>query len=157
LTAAEAEVAAAVGRSAARRGLTLVSGGARGADRIAMDACLRAGGRVIGILPHDLSRAAVDAYRAGIRDGRLTLLSPWEPEAPWVTEHAFARNALIYAAADAAAIVVAAQEGRGGTWGGVTQYLTSGNTVPVFVNPAAKAAKALVARGASPLPKDWLE
>jgi len=46
--------AKAVGQHAARLGLTLVSGNARGADRAAQEACLEAGGRVISIVADEL-------------------------------------------------------------------------------------------------------
>ena len=43
-----------VGILAAQRGLTLVSGNARGADKIAQEACLEAGGKVISIVADSL-------------------------------------------------------------------------------------------------------
>ena len=45
-----------VGREAARQGITLVSGNARGADRTAQEACLEAGGRVISIVADELQK-----------------------------------------------------------------------------------------------------
>ena len=45
-----------VGREAARQGITLVSGNARGADRTAQEACLDAGGRVISIVADELQK-----------------------------------------------------------------------------------------------------
>lgn len=55
-----AAAAEALGRGLAERGMDLVYGGGRvGLMGIAADAALRAGGRVIGIIPHFLRRAEV--------------------------------------------------------------------------------------------------
>src|SRR5438067_9143632 len=58
------EAAAAVARSAAaeavRNGLGVVSGGAKGVDRLAMGAALDAGGVVVGVLADSLVRTARD-------------------------------------------------------------------------------------------------
>ena len=43
-----------VGRQAACQGYVLVSGNARGADRVAQDACLKAGGSVISVVADEL-------------------------------------------------------------------------------------------------------
>jgi len=70
-----------------------------------------------------LGRAAVAAcYHEAILDGRLTLISPYEPESRWFTYTAMDRNKLIYALADAA-LVVASSDGEGGTWAGAVEAL----------------------------------
>ncbi len=57
---AHAEAAAALGRGLAERGLQLVYGGGRvGLMGIVADACLSAGGRVVGIIPDFLRRFEV--------------------------------------------------------------------------------------------------
>ena len=120
------EVAKEVARLAARRGLPLVSGGARGVDQLAMNAALEAGGAVVGILAESLSRKlkGPDVRRA-IYDGVTVLCTPYSPDAPFSTGNAMGRNKLIYAQA-ALTVVVASDDGSGGTWSGATEALNNG-------------------------------
>ena len=55
-----------VGRHAAKQGLVLVSGNARGADRAAQEACLEAGGKVISIVADELWFQAILPLRGKI-------------------------------------------------------------------------------------------
>ena len=77
-----------VGELAAERGITLVSGNARGADREAQDACRKAGGRVISIVADSL-----DKY-----PGRNRLfLSEEDFDEPFSAQRALSRNRCIHA------------------------------------------------------------
>ena len=139
---------------AAGAGLTVVSGGAKGVDRAAMDGALDGGGRVVGVLPGGLERAAVNREHRGLlMDERLVLVSGCDPGAGFNVGHAMARNKVIYALADAT-LVVEATEGRGGTWAGAEEQLR-GRVGPVYVRstlePSAGLA-ALLERGAQPWP-----
>ena len=120
------------GRAAGER-ITVVSGGARGIDITAMVATLEAGGAAIGVLADQLNRSAVsNDFRDHIRDQRLTLISPFAPEAGFNIGNAMARNKLIYLLARWA-LVISSSEGSGGTWAGATENLNNG-WVPLFVH-----------------------
>lgn len=117
------EYAIAVGELATRAERPIVSGGARGIDQAAMHGALESGGRAIGVLADSLERSATrHEHREPVRDGRLVLVSPYDPGAGFNPGHAMARNKLIYALADAA-LVVESDLGRGGTWTGAVEQL----------------------------------
>lgn len=144
-----------IGRLAAQAGKTLVSGGARGIDQAAMRGALEAGGRVAGVLADSLERTALQReHRDLLLDGRLVLVSPYDPGAGFNVGHAMQRNKLIYALADAA-LVVSSDLGRGGTWAGATEQLDRLRLVPVYVRAAGEPSpglEALRGKGALPWP-----
>ena len=130
------EVAKQVARLAARRGLSLVSGGARGVDQLAMDAALESGGAVVGILAESLWRKLKrpDVRRA-VHEGSTVMCTPYSPDAPFSAGNAMGRNKLIYAHA-ALTVVVASDDGSGGTWSGATEGLKHGyGPVAVWCGP----------------------
>lgn len=139
----------------ARQDLTVVSGGARGVDQIAMAAALGAGGRVVAVLPEGLGKPSVVAkYREAVLDGRMLLLSPFYPDAGFSVGSAMGRNKVIYGLAEAAAIV-RADANKGGTWAGAEEELRRENRIPLYVRavkPIADGNRALIARGAQPFP-----
>lgn len=138
----------------AREGVTVVSGGARGVDQIALSAAFGEGGRVVAALPEGLGKAAVAAkYREGIREERLVLVSPYAPHAPFSVGNAMGRNRLIYALGDAA-LVVNTSLRSGGTWAGAEEELKRERhrTVYVRTGDGLDANAALVAIGAVPFP-----
>ena len=139
---------------AARAGLSVVSGGAKGVDRAAMNGALEAGGRVTGVLPGGLERAAVNReHRTLLLEERLVLLSLCDPRAGFNVGNAMARNKLVYGLADAA-LVVDATEGKGGTWAGAEEELKRGSG-RVFVRSTLESSAglaALLARGATAWP-----
>jgi len=145
-----------VGRLAAAAGRPIVSGGAKGVDRAAMEGALDAGGRALGVLANRLERAALDrGYREALVARRLALVSPFDPKAGFNVGHAMQRNKLIYAFAEAA-LVVQAEVEKGGTWAGATEELDRESAVPVFVRADGSGSAgldALRARGARPWPE----
>ena len=148
--------AARAGRLAAAARRTLISGGARGIDPAAMRGALEAGGRVVGALANDLERAVMRrGDREVLMDGRLVLISPYDPAVGFQVWRAMRRNRLIYALADAA-LVVAADHGKGGTWAGAVEQLKKYRRVPVYVRAAGETEKGLEElrkRGARPWPE----
>lgn len=144
-----------IGRLAASAGRTLVSGGARGIDQAAMRGALEAGGRVTGVLADRLERAVMNReHRRFLLEGRLVLVSPYDPQAGFNVGHAMQRNKSIYALADAA-LVVSAEENKGGTWAGATEQLAKLRLVPIYVRSTGAASSGLDAlreRGARPWP-----
>ena len=147
------EVARQVARLAARRRLPLTSGGARGVDQLAMDAALEAGGAVVGILAESLLRKLKrpDVRRA-VHDASTVMCTPYSPDAPFSAGNAMGRNKLIYAQA-ALTVVVASDDGSGGTWSGATEALKHGyGPVAVWRGPGeGPGNESLQQRGATPV------
>lgn len=143
-----------VGRLAAEAGRTLVSGGARGIDQASMRGALEAGGRAVGVLADGVEKQALDGHnRRLLLDGRLLLVSPYDPAARFHVGHAMQRNKLIYALADAA-LVVNSMLGKGGTWTGAVEQLEKLRFVPVYTraeDDGDGALKALQQKGA----REW--
>lgn len=132
-----------IGELAARAQRTIVSGGARGIDQAAMSGVLEAGGTATGVLADSLERSALNRdHRAYLRDGRLVLLSPYDPQAGFNVGNAMQRNKLIYALADAG-LVVQSDYGKGGTWAGAIEQLDKLRLVPIFIVPHAAQDAAL--------------
>jgi DNA processing protein len=144
-----------VGRLSAETHRSIVSGGAKGIDRAAMNGALMAGGDVAGVMADSLEKAAlVRDNREPLMEGRLVLVSPYDPAAGFNVGHAMKRNKLIYALADAALVVTSDFE-KGGTWAGAIEQLDHLHFVPVFVRNGANAGKgnaALLNRGGKPWP-----
>ncbi len=144
-----------VGRLSAEAHRTVVSGGAKGIDRAAMHGALLAGGDVAGVMADSLERAALARdNREPLMEGRLVLVSPYDPAAGFNVGHAMQRNKLIYALADAALVVTSDFE-KGGTWAGAIEQLERLHFVPVFVRNGTNAGKgnaALLHRGGKPWP-----
>lgn len=147
----------AFARQAAARcageGFQVVSGGARGVDQAAMMTTLGEGGEVVGVLPGSLHKAAASSrWREGVADGRLALMTPFEPDAEFSVGVAMGRNRFIYLLSDWA-LVVDAAAGSGGAWAGAQEALKQG-FVPVFVYRGESASAGndlLLAQGAVPL------
>ena len=109
--------AEAVGLQAAKQGLTLISGNARGADQTAQNACLRAGGRVISFVADDLSAHPVC--------DRVLYISEEDYEAPFSAQRALSRNRCIHALGRMVFVAQSAL-GKGGTWDGTVKNLRNG-------------------------------
>jgi len=118
------EFAEAVARVAVESGYAVVSGGARGVDRTAMNAALDAGGASLGFLADSLE-ATVRKSREPLESGALCLATPYAPAARFSIGNAMGRNKLIYGHADVT-VVVSATEGSGGTWAGAMEAVKKG-------------------------------
>jgi predicted Rossmann fold nucleotide-binding protein DprA/Smf involved in DNA uptake len=144
-----------IAQTCAEQEMQVVSGGARGVDTAAMLSALEAGGTAVGILADSLAKAAVAGkYRAGIKEGRLTLVSACDPNAGFNVGNAMARNKYIYALADRA-LVISCSVGTGGTWAGAVEALEKIKDIPVFVRIDAAVSEGnhqLLKRGATPFP-----
>ena len=145
-----------LGSDAARQGLAVVSGGARGVDQHAMLGAVGNEGVAVGVLADSLLRSATSArYRKHVASGRLVLLSPFNPEARFNVGNAMNRNRYIYCLSDAA-VVIGSKTGKGGTWNGALEDLEAG-WVPLWVKKSPDAGSGnpeLVARGARWLPEE---
>jgi predicted Rossmann fold nucleotide-binding protein DprA/Smf involved in DNA uptake len=145
--------ARSIGRCCAETGTTVISGGARGSDRVAMQAALESGGAAVGVLADSLDRTIRQSdLQQLLVDDRLVLLTPYLPTAGFSVGGAMGRNKLIYGLADYA-VVVSSEVNKGGTWAGATETLKSG-WCPLFVRGDGSAPdgnRELIKRGAAPL------
>lgn len=132
-----------IGRLAARAGSTLVSGGAKGIDRAAMNGALDAGGRVTGVLADSLEKTAMNReHRNLLLDGQLALISPYDPNAGFNVGNAMQRNKLIYALSDAS-LVVSSDLNKGGTWAGAIEQIDKLKLVPVYIRSTGEPSAGL--------------
>ena len=122
-----AAAATAVARAAARLARPVVSGGAKGVDQLAMNAAFKAEGAVIGVVADSLQSRVTKPETLGALDsGSVCLLTQQAPSAGFSVGSAMSRNKLIYALS-AATVVVASDEGSGGTWTGAVEALKNKN------------------------------
>jgi DNA processing protein len=139
-----------IGNLASRARHTLISGGAKGIDRAAMTGALQNDGIVVGVLADSLERGALARDNRGpLIDKRLVMISPYDPSAGFNAGHAMQRNKVIYALSDAA-LVVASDFEKGGTWAGAIEQLEKYRSVPVFIRNGSSVGKgnaALLQRG----------
>lgn len=135
-----------VGQLAAENGLILVSGGAIGADQVAQEACLAAGGSCIIAVPDRLDRFPAH--------DRALAISIEGYDLPFSTPRALLRNHLIHILGRQT-LVAQCSSGSGGTWQGcMANFKHSWSDLFVFDDRSAGAA-ALLDRGATPLPADF--
>lgn len=121
-----------IGLTCAAHRIPIISGGARGVDKVAMESALEHGGSVVGVLADNLGRTALTKqYRLAIQNGMLTLVSPYHPEAAFSIGAAMGRNKLIYGLSTAA-LVVSSDAEKGGTWSGAIENLKQ-HWVPLLV------------------------
>lgn len=129
-----------IGRLAARSGVTVVSGGARGVDDAAVRSALDDGGRGCAMLADSLEKHAISrSHRQAIVDRRFVLVSPYDPAARFNVGHAMGRNKLIYALADGGLVVNSALE-SGGTWAGAIEQLRTYRWGTLWVRQSDDAA-----------------
>ncbi len=142
------DFAAEAGRQAAHQGYVLVSGNARGADRIAQEACLAAGGTVISVIADAL---AEQRPRAGV-----LYLSEDGFDLPFSSPRALSRNRVIHALGEKT-LVAQCTLGMGGTWSGTIHNLKE-SWSPVFCfQDGSEAALQLSMLGAQLIGTEQLE
>lgn len=135
--------AAVVGYEAARQGITLVSGNARGADRIAQEACLENGGKVICVVADELCKQPA-------RENVL-YLSEDGFDLPFTSMRALSRNRVIHCLGYYTFVAQCAIA-EGGTWSGTSQNLQKGWS-PVFCYDDGSAAAVELAQMGATLVK----
>ncbi|UPT73209.1 MAG: DNA-processing protein DprA [Elusimicrobiota bacterium] len=95
-----------LGAAAAKCDLVLCSGAARGVDQLSMRAAIEQRGKVSGVLADSLEKTVRSTDTQGLlEDGRLVLITPFSPNAPFSVGTAMGRNKLIYALADYGVVV----------------------------------------------------
>lgn len=148
-----AEVAAQIARFAADRGAPVISGGARGVDRKAMNAALEVDGTVVGVLADSLLRTVGEpSVRRAVASGRLCLVTPYSPSSPFSAGNAMGRNKIIYGLARGT-VVVRSDLDSGGTWAGAVEAISKkyGDVWSWLGAGAGPGNEALVQRGARAL------
>lgn len=139
LGARNRDFAQAVGMQAARQGLTLVSGNARGADRTAQENCLAAGGRVISIVADELDKQPLEKNQLFLsEDGFHESFS---------AQRALSRNRIIHAMGRMVFVAQATLE-KGGTWDGTVKNLRFGWSPVACFDDGSEAAARLTQMGA---------
>lgn len=140
--------AAEVGRQAALQGYTLVSGNARGADRTAQNACLKAGGRVISVVADSLAQKTLQS--------RILYISEDDFDEEFSAQRALSRNRLIHALGEKTFVAQCGYQ-MGGTWDGTIKNLRFGWS-PVFVfDDGSSAVEHLQQMGANPVSREELK
>lgn len=136
-----------LGTQAAKQGYVLVSGNARGADRIAQTACRKTGGEVILVVADELEKQPQEQGVLHISEDGFDL--------PFSAQRALSRNRVIHALAEKT-FVAQCSCGSGGTWDGTTKNLRSGWS-PVFCfADGSEATSQLHQLGAQPVTMDQL-
>lgn len=125
------EFTSTIAQKVVSEGKVVVSGFAKGVDRMALDAALEAGGKSIIVLPQGIATfsSGFKQYYKYIHQGRLLVVSPFFPTAPWSAEFAMRRNPYIYGLAKE--IYVAQSDDKGGTWSGVIDGLRKKRSIYV--------------------------
>ncbi|HEY8203808.1 MAG TPA: DNA-processing protein DprA [Pyrinomonadaceae bacterium] len=148
-----ANFARRLGEICARSSVAVVSGGARGTDRIAMQGALDTGGHAVGVLADSLTKTIRQTdVRNFIADGRLVLLTPYRPDNAFSVGGAMGRNKMIYGASDYS-VIVSSEFEKGGTWAGAIEALAAGWS-PLFVRAGQTVGRGnqeLISKGAHPL------
>lgn len=140
--------AEAVGIHAAEHGLTLISGNARGADKTAQYACLKAGGKVVSIVADSLAAHP-------IRENIL-YLSEEDFDAPFSAQRAISRNRCIHAMGRMVFVAQATLH-KGGTWDGTVKNLRSGWSSVACFRDSSPASLELEQHGAFLIGREELE
>lgn len=147
------EATRSVAHVVASAGLTLISGGAKGVDRISMGAATEAGGRTVGVLADSLEQTiARSDNRQALIDGVACLCTPYSPAARFTAGNAMGRNKIIYGLSRVT-VVIASSHGEGGTWAGATEAIRKRyGRVAVWIGPGSGPGNpALVKTGGAPL------
>lgn len=138
---------AEVGRQAALHGYVLVSGNARGADKIAQNACIDNGGYVVSVVADKL-----DFHSS---NERILYLSEEDFDAPFTSQRALSRNRVIHALADKT-FVAQSNRGTGGTWDGSVKNLRNGWSPLFCFDDGSAASSQLEQMGAQCIAIDQL-
>lgn len=142
-----AEFAAEAGRQAALQGFTLVSGNARGADKAAQDACLKAGGQVVSIVADSLETHTV-------KENAL-YLSEEDFDVEFSAQRALSRNRCIHALGEKVLVAQASYQ-HGGTWDGTVKNLRFHWSHVFCFADNSPASELLCQMGANPMALEQL-
>lgn len=129
-----------VGRQAALQGYVLISGNARGSDRVAQDACLSTGGKVISVVADELEKQPMKE--------NVLYLSEEGFDSAFTSPRALSRNRVIHALGEKT-FVAQCRLAQGGTWSGTVQNLRHGWSQALCFRDGSEASEQLVQLGAT--------
>ncbi len=135
----------------AEHGANVISGYARGVDRVAYDGATSTNGYTTIVLPngiHGISNVHMTEIVPKIEQGSVLLLSQFHPDAGWLVSRAMARNKVVTGLAQI--VIVAESNMQGGTWDAANGALAQKR--PLYVCQAVDAEllagnAALIERG----------
>lgn len=136
-----------VGLQAAKQGFVLVSGNARGSDKAAQEACLRAGGRVICVVADSLEKQK--------ENNSVLYLSEDGFNDAFSALRALSRNRVIHCLGKATFVAQASLH-MGGTWDGTVRNLKGGWTKVLCFDDDSQAIAELEQMGAQLVTMDQL-
>ena len=150
------EFTRAVAQYLAEQGANVISGNARGVDRVAYEGATSTNGYTTVVLPHGIRKLSGVQMRGllpKIEAGNVLLLSQFHPDAQWVVSRAMERNKVVTGLAQV--VIVAESDVQGGTWEGANGALQQHR--PLYVRQADSSAplpgnQALIELGGRPLP-----
>ena len=137
-----------VGEQAAKQGYALVSGNARGADKIAQTAALRCGGKVISVVADSLAEKAPQE--------NVLYLSEEDYDLGFSAQRALSRNRVIHAMGDVT-FVAQCSFGTGGTWSGTQMNLRAGWSPVYCFDDGSDATRELEQMGAALIKEEALQ
>lgn len=137
-----------VGKQAARQGYTLVSGNARGADRVAQESCLKHGGKVISVVADELQEHPLRENVLYISEEGFDL--------PFTAARALQRNRIIHSFSEKTFVVQCAL-GKGGTWSGTRDNLRHSWSQVICFDDGSQAVRELTCMGAVSVEMSALE
>ncbi len=146
----------AIVRYLAEHGANVMSGNARGVDRVAYEAATGTEGCTTVVLPHGirkLSGVQMCDLQSKIEEGRVLVMSQFHPDAGWLVSRAMERNKVVTGLAQV--VIVAEADTKGGTWEGAHSALKQKR--PLYVrqptsSPSLPGNEALIKLGGQPLP-----
>ena len=140
-----------IGNQAAKEGIIIVSGGARGIDETAVNSCLNNGGKAI-VFPSEgleswIKRKEIRKY---INNNQLLLISAQHISARFTGAYAMQRNKYIHTTAHAVLVASAkvhlpGKDNLSGTWSGVMENVNAKWT-PIFVKGDSEGVKILLTK-----------
>ncbi len=137
-------------------GCAIVSGGAKGVDRMAAAASIRNGNAAVNYLADSLVRQIRRRENiTAIQNNQLLLMTAVKPDMDFTAAAAMMRNRYIYAQSDGT-VVVRSDYKKGGTWSGAADCLRH-SICPVFCwdKPEYRGNQELIRMGAVPIGADW--
>lgn len=130
-------------------GFTIVSGGAKGSDRIAEESVIEKGGNLILVLSSELNKKIQNSKIIQcIIENRVLILSESIPSERFKIFSAMARNKYIYALSEKV-FIAKTDYNKGGTWAGAQEALKNNYTNVVVKNNHSDGFKALIKLGAT--------
>jgi DNA processing protein len=139
----------------AEHGANVISGNARGVDRIAYEGVIHSHGYTTVVLPHGVRKVSKTQMRdlhQGIDAGKVLLMSQFQPDAPWLVSRAMDRNNVVTGLAQV--VIVAESDSKGGTWEGANGALKQGRSLYVRHTPSSDILagnELLIKKGGIPL------